>query len=468
MEVLRSLPLFSALSHQQYSQLPFRTVHLACNACILHAGLVYVQEGVVSVCHNNESNTLHVGDCFGHGLLLSASTEAARIAAVEPSTMVVLDTAGFQQLLQSDLSFCLALLQTQSPSTAVLGLKEKRKMSVFSAKDYDRDCFGSRLASYQRLDVQLAFIPAPLTADTLNLCCGSQIICLFVQDTVDATTAVALRAMGVRLIALRCTGTNNIDLDACSVHGIQVASVPGYAPHSVAEHALGLMLALDRRLPTVYTRAKEGDFTLNRSLLGFEMKGKTVGIVGTGRIGSVLCQILLAMQCTVLCYDVKQNPELLAMRNLRYVGLAELYAQAHVISLHAPLTRDTHHMIDETALLQMRNGVVLVNTSRGALIDTKALVRALKMHKIGGAALDVYEGEADYFYKDWSQRNVLEDDMLVRLMSFHNVMITCHQGFFTQEALEAIADSVLCTVEAFVASESGRAPRAPSPNSCTV
>lgn len=317
---------------------------------------------------------------------------------------------------------------------------------VYSSKSYDELFFEPWLTQYASLGFKVEFTCSPLREKTLKFAQGASAICLFVNDRLTKSMAKDLKPMGIELVLLRCAGTNNVDVEACEKEGLHVANVPAYGPHSVAEHALALILALNRKIHLVHDRVRAGDFSLNQSLLGFEMKGKTVGIVGTGRIGCALAGILVAMGCDVLCYDVVQNPVL--KDKAEYVTLGELLKRSKVVSLHVPLMESTHHMINASALSSMPPGSLLINTSRGGLIDTQALIESLKSKHLGGAALDVYEAESGQFYSDLSFEGI-QDDVLARLTTFPNVLITCHQGYFTTEAMQTIAEVTFQNLKSF-------------------
>ncbi|GGD51926.1 2-hydroxyacid dehydrogenase [Lacimicrobium alkaliphilum] len=305
------------------------------------------------------------------------------------------------------------------------------KVGVFSAKQYDRD---SLLQAGP--DIEMSFIEARLNQQTLPLAAGFDAICVFVNDQLDKNVIQQLKDMGIRHIALRCAGFNNIDLDAAKQCGISVSRVPAYSPEAVAEHTLALILTLNRKLHKAYNRIKEGNFSIE-GLLGFNLCGKTVGIVGTGRIGLATIRILRGIGCRILCYDPVESQEVSAT-GAQYVTLNTLFSESDIISLHCPLTPSTHHMIDDACIEKMQHGVMLINTSRGGLIDTSAVIRGLKNRKIGYLGLDVYEMEGDLFFEDLSNE-IIQDDVFLRLLTFPNVVITGHQGFFTQQALKQIA-----------------------------
>lgn len=323
---------------------------------------------------------------------------------------------------------------------------EQKLLVVYSSKPYDELFFQPWLSQYASVGFKVEFTCSPLRENTIKFAQGASAICLFVNDKLTESMAKDLKQMGLELVLLRCAGTNNVDVEACQRAGLHVANVPAYGPNSVAEHALALILALNRKIHLVHDRVRAGDFSLNQSLLGFEMKGKTVGIVGTGRIGCALAEILAAMGCHVLCYDVVQDPVL--KDKVEYVSLEDLLKRSKVVSLHVPLMESTHHMINAAALSSMPKGSLLINTSRGGLIDTQALIDSLKTKHLGGAALDVYEAESGQFYSDLSFEGI-QDDVLARLTTFPNVLITCHQGYFTTEAMQIIAEVTFKNLKSF-------------------
>lgn len=313
----------------------------------------------------------------------------------------------------------------------------------FSTKPYDEEFFKS---SSQNFGHQLRFLEPRLTSETTDLINDEPAVCVFVNDTLDKEVLIKLKDRGVKLIALRCAGYNNVDLKAAHDLGIKVVLVPAYSPNAVAEHTVGLMLALNRKIHRAYARVHEGNFSLE-GLLGFDFHGRTAGIIGTGKIGAIVARILLAFGMKVLAHDLVRNPEC-EQAGIEYVEKEELYARSDVISLHCPLTRETNHMIDGKALSMMKDGVMLINTSRGAVLDTCAIIEALKSKKIGYLGLDVYEHEGNLFFEDLSCE-IIQDDIFERLLSFPNVLITGHQGFFTSDALINIADTTLKSVTEF-------------------
>ncbi len=315
---------------------------------------------------------------------------------------------------------------------------------MFDTHRYDREAFETANAGGEHV---IRFLEPRLTKETAALARGDEVACSFVNDEITERALEVLRDGGTRLVALRSAGYNHVDLAAAARLGLPVVRVPEYSPHAVAEHAVALVLALNRKIHRAYARVREWNFSLE-GLVGFDLHGKTVGIVGTGRIGQVAARIFRGFGCRVLAFDVRPNDALARDAGVRYVELGELYRESDVISLHVPLTPETHHMIDAEALAAMKRAVILVNTGRGALIDSRALIAALKEARIGAAGLDVYEEEEGVFFRDLSNR-VLQDDVLARLLTFPNVVVTSHQAFLTKEALANIAQVTLDNVTAF-------------------
>jgi D-lactate dehydrogenase len=300
------------------------------------------------------------------------------------------------------------------------------------------------LNAHNRGRFALHWIEASLSAESVKAAEDCKVACLFVNDHCDAEIAKTLAAQGVELIALRCAGFNNIDLEACKQHDLSVVRVPAYSPYAVAEHTIALMLMLNRRLHLAYQRNRAGYFVLE-GLTGFDMRGKNVGVIGTGKIGRCTIDILLGFGCNVLAFDSYPDAELAKREGVSYVELDELFSLSDIITLHVPLFPETHHLINAETIRKMKDGVMLINTSRGGLIDTRALIDGLKTEKIGFAGLDVYEEEAGIFFHDISG-SVLTDDILARLMTFNNVVITSHQAFLTKEALSNIAETTLASI----------------------
>lgn len=318
------------------------------------------------------------------------------------------------------------------------------KVAVFSAKGYDRESLDAANARRQPVARhELHYLEPRLDRETAALARGFPAVCIFVHDEASREALGELARGGTTLLALRAAGFNNVDLRAARGLGIAVVRVPAYSPHAVAEHTVALMLALDRKIHRAHARVREGNFSLE-GLLGFDMAGRTVGIVGTGRIGTVVARILAGFGCRLLGHDLRPSPEARKL-GVRYVGLPELLKESDVVTLHCPLTPETRHVIDARALGLMKPGVMLVNTSRGALVDAGAVIESLKDGRLGYLGLDVYEEEADLFYQDLSS-TVIQDDVFARLTTFPNVVITGHQGYFTREALAGIAETTLANI----------------------
>lgn len=318
------------------------------------------------------------------------------------------------------------------------------RIAIFGTKGYDR-----RFLTAANRGHDLHFLEPRLDVDTAALADGFDAVCVFVNDRLDAPVLEMLAAGGTRLIALRCAGYNNVDLKVAARLGLVVVRVPAYSPHAVAEFTIALLLALDRKIHRAWARVRENNFALD-GLIGRNLHGRTAGVIGTGRIGALVARTLrLGFGCDVLASDVAPDPELVAM-GVRYLPPADLLAQVEIVSLHCPLTPQTRHIIDAAAIDRARDGLVIVNTSRGALIDTDALIAGLKSRKVGGVALDVYEQEADLFFEDLSSE-IIADDTFQRLLTFPNVLVTGHQAFLTEEALASIAQTTMANVDDFAA-----------------
>ncbi len=324
------------------------------------------------------------------------------------------------------------------------------RTAVFSTKNYDRQFL---LPAAQAAGHELVFFEPRLALQTAPLAHGFPAICAFVNDQLQSDVLSHLAAGGTKFIALRSAGFNNVDLDCCHKLGLRVARVPAYSPEAVAEHAVGLMLALNRKYHKAYNRVREGNFAID-GLLGFDMHDRTIGLIGTGKIGAVAARILAGFGCKLLFYDVYQNTDCQSLG--RYVSLEDLLSQSDIVTLHCPLSLQTYHMINRAAIHRMKPGAMLINTSRGALIDTPAVIEGLKSGHIGYLGLDVYEEEAELFFEDHST-HVIQDDVFMRLATFPNVLITAHQAFFTSTALEQIARTTIANLTAFERGE-------PTPN----
>ncbi|CEJ96083.1 D-lactate dehydrogenase (EC 1.1.1.28) [Caballeronia glathei] len=317
------------------------------------------------------------------------------------------------------------------------------KVAVFSAKPYDREFLDKANAVEGH---HLKYFDDPLDLETVDIAAGHDAVCIFVNDTADAQVLDALKRGGTSLVALRCTGFNNVDLKAAERLGIKVVRVVDYSPNSVAEHAVALLLAINRRIHRAYNRTRDSNFALD-GLMGFDLYGKTVAVVGTGKIGRVFARIMLGFGCNVIGFDKFPSPEFEAL-GARYALPDEIGTSADIISLHCPLTPDTYHIVNADSLSRAKRGALLVNTSRGGLVDTEAVIEALKSGQLGGLALDVYEQEADVFFRDLSG-TIIADDVLQRLVSFPNVIVTGHQAFLTREAVTTICQTTLQSVTEF-------------------
>lgn len=307
------------------------------------------------------------------------------------------------------------------------------KVAFFSSKPYDEQYFKAANADAH----ELTFFETKLATRSLPLVEGAQAVCVFVNDKIEAETFEGLKDLGVKYVALRCAGFNNVDLNAAKKYGIKVVRVPAYSPHAVAEHTIALLLTLNRRIHRAFNRVREGNFALD-GLVGFDIHGLTVGIIGTGKIGALVAKLFQGFGCNIICYDRYENEELKSA-GMRYEDLDTLFSKSDIISLHCPLLKDTYHLIDDDAIAKMKKGVTIVNTSRGGLIDTSATIRALKAGQIGNLAIDVYEEEDTMFFEDQSGL-VMQDDVFARLLTFPNVLVTGHQAFFTDNALTQIAE----------------------------
>lgn len=321
---------------------------------------------------------------------------------------------------------------------------KKIKIVFFGSKSYDRSSFERENENY---GYDIKFFTGNLSLDNVSLTRGADAVCIFVNDNASREVIQELAQNGVRLIALRCAGFNNVDLAAAAEYGITVVRVPAYSPYAVAEYSLALMLSLNRKIYRAALRTRDANFSLH-GLEGFDMYGKTAGIIGTGKIAKILIHILRGLGMRVLGYDIYPDYEFAQKEGMEYVSLDELYRQSDIISLHCPLNEKTQYIIDAAAIEKMKDGVMIINTGRGKLINTASLIDALKCKKVGAAGLDVYEEEAGYFYEDHSD-DPLDDDTLARLLSFNNVIVSSHQAFFTREAMKNISETTMENVKNF-------------------
>ena len=317
------------------------------------------------------------------------------------------------------------------------------KVAFFDAKPYDKPSFGKYSEEY---GIEIKYFETKLNEDTADLAHGYDAVCVFVNDTVNAQVIDKLTKNGVKILALRCAGFNNVDTKY-AYGKIHILRVPAYSPYAVAEHAIALLLTSIRRIHKAYIRSKDFNFSLS-GLTGFDLYGKTVGVIGTGKIGKVFINICKGFGMKVLAYDKFPDKSIEDSENVKYVQLEELFEKSDIISLHCPLTEETYHIIDDNAISKCKNGVVILNTSRGALVDAESLLEGIKTRKVGAACLDVYEEESDLFFED-NSGHIMEDDILARLITMPNVIVTSHQAFLTDEALENIAETTIKNITSF-------------------
>ncbi len=320
------------------------------------------------------------------------------------------------------------------------------KIAFFDTHSYDKKSF---VEANKAFDYEIDFRDYKLNENTALTAQGYDVVCVFVNDVVNAEVIKTLSDCGVKLIALRCAGFNNVDLKAAAAAGIKVVRVPAYSPYAVAEHGVALLMSLTRHIPQAYLRTKTANFNIE-GLTGRDLYGLTAGILGTGKIGRIMADILMGFGMKIIAYDPFPNEQWAKEKNIEYVGLDEIFQRSDVLSLHCPLTEETKHVVNHDRMKMMKHDAVIINTGRGALIDSKALVHALKHGHIGGIGMDVYEEESKYFFSDWST-DIMTDDTLARLLTFPNVIITGHQAFLTTNALKNLAETTLENVKAFAA-----------------
>jgi len=447
------------LLEQRMKLLHFSKGDLICREGETGDRMFIIARGEVEVLKKGEEDAeveiavLQPGEVAGIMSLFEGDVRSASLRAKGPVDIWTLDMDTFKLVLSRKPEIAWKLLAYMSRrlrlETRVVAqflaedMGHRLKVAFFDSKPYTEISFRNR----NKDDYILHFFEPRLNIETVSLAAGFQVICAFVNDRLDSEVIENLAELGIELIALRCAGYNNVDLKTAHKRGISVARVPAYSPYAVAEHAVALIMALNRKTHKAYNRVREGNFSLN-GLVGFDLHGRTAGVVGVGKIGKCLVDILVGFGMEVLGYDLFQDEEFARRTGLKYVELDELFKRVDVISLHAPLIPETHHIINAEAIAKMKPGVVIINTSRGALIDTAALVDALKSGKIGAAGLDVYEEEEEYFFEDLSSQ-IITDDLLARLMTFNNVLITSHQAFLTHEALDNIADTTFSNIREY-------------------
>ncbi len=400
-----------------------------------------------------EITTLRTGSIAGVMSLFEKKARSATLQAQGKTRVWELDHKTFTDILDNNIALYHAMLNVLSrylrkETKTVANLisydhDDRLKVAVFDSKPYTKQVFEEQ----NNNKYAFKFFKSRLNIDTVSLASGFKVVCVFVNDKIDSEVVEELSRLGVEKIALRCAGYNNVDLKACKKNNVSVARVPAYSPYSVAEHAVALMMALNRHIHRANNRIREGNFSLE-GLVGFDMHGKTVGIIGTGKIGKCTIDILLGFGCKVLVYNRSVDPKLEKKKNVQYVKLVELFKKSDIISLHIPLAPDTHHIVNKKSIAMMKKGVMLINTSRGGLVDTKALIDGLVSGQIGSAGLDVYEEESAYFFEDFSD-SVISDDKLARLTTFNNVMLTSHMAFLTREALLNIAKTTIDNISEY-------------------
>lgn len=389
-------------------------------------------------------------------------TRSATLRATVPTTVITFPRDAFHAVMtghpalaQALLAHLAAKVRAKTRQVATLLSRTagdpRELIAFFDAKPYERAAFDARLPA----DLRIHYFEPRLGPSTVALARGFPVVCAFVNDELSAPVIEELAGFGTRLIALRCAGYNNVDVAAAARLGVEVARVPAYSPHAVAEHTAALILTLNRKIHRAYNRVREGNFSLT-GLVGFDLFGRTAGLVGLGKIGRCLARILAGFGMRVLAHDIAPDAELAAATGVRFTDLDELLAESDVVSLHVPLSKATHHLFDARRIAAMKRGAMLINTSRGGLVDTTALIEALKSEHLCAAGLDVYEEESEYFFQDRSDR-VITDDVLARLMTFPNVLVTSHQAFLTREALDNIAETTLDNVRSFLGGARGEA-----------
>lgn len=400
-----------------------------------------------------EVAVLKTGEIAGMLSLLRNEPRSASMVARGDLGVWEMDSTTFNHLLSQHPSFAQQLVAELSKylrnQTALLAdLQSSKQDSRYQIAVFDSKPYMEKVLTHENAGrYALHFYEVKLTPDTVSLAAGARAVCVFVNDQISEDVVIRLKHLGVELIALRCAGFNNVDLIACRQYGIRVVRVPAYSPHAVAEHSVALMMALNRRIHQAYNRIRDGNFSLN-NLVGFDMHGKTVGVIGTGKIGSCAVNILLGFGCKVLVYNRSTSEDLKA-KGAIFTTLDHIYREADIVSLYLPLDPSNRHLIGRSAIAKMKPGVMIINTSRGALVDTQALIAGLIDGRVGSAGLDVVEEEGDYFFEDFSS-SIIKDDALTRLLSFNNVVVTGHMGFLTNEALSNIAECTFSNVTEFV------------------
>ena len=433
------------------------------------AGFLFVvEEGALLAQKRSEDGPVVVlrelgpGEIGGLTSMYVEKTRSATLRATTPTTVITLPRDAFHRAMAAHPDLAQALLahlaeKVRAKTRQVATLLSRADgdprdvIAFFDAKPYERAAFDARLPP----DLGIHYFEPRLGPSTVALARGFPVVCAFVNDELSAQVIEELARFGTLLIALRCAGYNNVDMAAAARHGVEVVRVPAYSPHAVAEHTMALILALDRKIHRAYNRVREGNFSLT-GLVGFDLFGRTAGLVGLGKIGRCLARILAGFGMRVLAHDLAPDPDFAAATGVRFTDLSELLAESDVVSLHVPLTKATHHLFDAGRIAAMKRGAMLINTSRGGLVDTAALIDALKSEHLSAAGLDVYEEESEYFFQDRSDR-AIADDVLARLMTFPNVLVTSHQAFLTHDALDNIAETTLANIRSFLGGARGEA-----------
>lgn len=471
-KILKEVPLFSSLDAASFSLLKktMKKKALAANDVLCREGdpgdrMYVVGVGELQVLKKGKSGNsveitrLRGGDVAGEMSLFEEEPRSATLKAAGPALVWEIDQSTFGHLIDTQPDITRALLgvlsknlRTQTRIVAELRTHDddnRLKVAVFDTKPYIKDIFEER----NNGRFALKFFDTRLTEDTVAMASGFKVLCAFVNDQINSEVIEKLAQNGVEMITLRCAGYNNVDLAACKKLNISVTRVPAYSPHSVAEHAVALMLALNRHIHRANNRVREGNFSLN-GLVGFNMHGKTVGVVGTGKIGVCAIRILVGFGCRILANSRSVNKEAAALEGVTYVDLDTLLHESDIISLHAPLLPQTHYLINSETISKMKRGVMVINTSRGGLVDTQALIGGLLSGQVGSAGLDVFEEESGYFFEDFSD-DVIADETLARLTTFNNVMVTSHMAFLTKEALSNIADTTYDNIQEYAGGQRG-------------
>ncbi|KAI8900959.1 D-isomer specific 2-hydroxyacid dehydrogenase [Globomyces pollinis-pini] len=469
--IFKALPIFKSLTNEAIAKVvPMcQQTHFNADDVLIKEGdlaseLYIFETGPLTIFKNGnqvKEITNHCAIGFS-SLFIPEAVNTSTIRVNAKTTGYVINRKEFEELVktlpelnQSLLSFLSSEIRfwrdrPTSDVTKGSDPKKKVRMVMFDTKPYDKRYYANLMDKFLEIGVELTFVETKLSLATASLAFHAKIVCVFVNDTVNSDVLHKLNSYGVEMIALRCAGFDRVDLKTAQNLGMSVARVPAYSPYAVAEHAIALMMSLNRKIPHACNKTKIGDFTLTNALVGFDMHAKTVGVVGTGKIGKLTINILLGFGCKILCYDVYRDQELLTKPGVKYVDhLDELLSQSDIISLHAPLLESTKYLVNRDSIGKMKKGVMLINTSRGGLINTEALIDGIKSGQIGYAGLDVYEGESEYFFTKWTE-GIIKDDTLARLLAFNNVIVTSHQAFFTHEALDALSNTTFTNVKEFV------------------